>query len=334
MVFLIAEIGQAHDGSLGILHSYIEALSGTGINAIKFQTHVADAESSRFEPFRVKFSYVDKTRYDYWKRMEFSSEQWHEIRRHCDEVGLEFMSSPFSVAAVELLEQVGVQRYKVGSGEVSNHLLLTRMARTGKPVVLSSGMSSFHELDSAVQLLKGHDVDLSILQCTTQYPTTAENVGLNVISELRSRYSLPVGFSDHSGTIFPSLAATALGAEIVEFHACFDRRCFGPDSTASLTIDEMSQLVDGVRFLETALMNPVDKSQASQFQQLKSVFGKSLAVNKDLHSGHVLEFADLEGKKPANHGIAASRYRDVIGRTLVKDLRKWDFLTTDSWKNE
>ncbi len=123
-MYIIAEIAQAHDGSLGMVHAYIDAVAKTGCDAIKFQTHIAAAESSIQEPFRVKFSKQDKTRFEYWKRMEFTLEQWKEIKQHCDEVGLEFMSSPFSNAAVDLLEEVGVKRYKIGSGEVNNFVLL------------------------------------------------------------------------------------------------------------------------------------------------------------------------------------------------------------------
>ncbi len=142
-IYTIAEIGQAHEGSLGILHSYIDALSSTGVSAIKFQMHIAEAESSEYEPFRVKFSYEDATRFDYWKRMEFTLEQWKGIKKHCDEVGLEFLCSPFSNLAVDWLEEIGVNRYKIGSGEVNNFLLLEKIAQTKKPIILSSGMSSF-----------------------------------------------------------------------------------------------------------------------------------------------------------------------------------------------
>ena len=187
-VFIVAEIAQAHDGSLGLLHSYIDAIAKTGVNAIKFQTHIAEAESSIREPFRVNFSYEDKTRFDYWKRMEFTLDQWKEIKVHCDEVGLEFMSSPFSNAAVDLLEKVGVQRYKVGSGEVNNFLLLEKIASTKKPVIISSGMSSYEELDNTVEFLNERKVDYSILQCTTSYPTKPDQFGLNVIGELKRRY--------------------------------------------------------------------------------------------------------------------------------------------------
>ena len=180
-MFIIAEIAQAHDGSIELAHSYIDALAKTGVNAVKFQVHIAEAESSIHEPFRVKLASQDKSRFDYWKRMEFSLQQWKGLKKHCDEAGVEFLASPFSNAAVDLLEEVGVKRYKIGSGEVNNFLLLEKIARTGKPVLLSSGMSSFEELGHTLAFLKKRKVEISILQCTTAYPTQHENYGLNVI---------------------------------------------------------------------------------------------------------------------------------------------------------
>lgn len=323
---IIAEIAQAHDGSLGLLHSYIDAISKTGVDAIKFQTHIAKAESSEYEPFRVNFSYVDKTRYDYWKRMEFTLEQWRGIKEHCDKVNLEFISSPFSNTAVDLLEKIGVKSYKIGSGEVNNLLMLEKIAHTGKRLILSSGMSSFTELDSTVRFLKEFDNNLSILQCTTKYPTEAEDLGLNVIQELKERYNLPVGFSDHSGTIFPSLAAASLGATILEFHVVFDKDMFGPDSKSSLTIDEVKQLVNGVRFIETSLKNKIDKEDNQKFKNLKNIFEKSLAVNKKLKMGDVITFNDLEAKKPLGYGVPAMDYKLVIGKVVNKNLDQWNFL--------
>jgi len=325
-IFLIAEIGQAHEGSLGIAHSYIDALAETGVNAIKFQTHIAHAESSIHEPFRVKFSYEDDTRYDYWKRMEFTLEQWAGLKRHCDDIGLEFISSPFSNAAVDLLEKIGVQRYKIGSGEVSNFLMLDKIARTKKPILISSGMSDWMELDETIKYLKPFGNHLTLLQCTTAYPTQPEQWGLNVIPELKSRYNLPVGFSDHSGDIFACLAATAMGAEVLEFHAVFDKRMFGPDAPASLTIDQIKHLVQGVRQLEMALATPTDKGDNSQYGVLKQIFEKSLAVNKDLPVGHSITVNDLEAKKPKGHGIPASQFREILGNKLARSLTRYDFL--------
>lgn len=326
MAYLIAEIAQAHDGSIGILHSYIDALANTGIDAIKFQTHIAAAESSDFEPFRVAFSWQDATRFDYWKRMEFTLEQWVAIKKHCDDVGLDFISSPFSIAAVELLEKVGVAKYKIGSGEISNMLLLERIAGTGKQIILSSGMSSWQELDDAVSLLKRHGIETSILQCTTAYPVPPEQWGLSYIEKIKQRYGLPVGFSDHSGTPVACIAAAALGAEILEFHVVFDKRMFGPDAKASLTINEIQYLANSIKMVEKGLTNIDLKEDNTRFNELKIMFGKSLAVNKDLPAGHPIEIGDLETKKPAQKGISAADFPSVIGKKLKHPLSQWSFL--------
>ena len=325
-MYIIAEIAQAHDGSLGMVHAYIDAVAKTGCDAIKFQTHIAAAESSIHEPFRVHFSKQDATRFDYWKRMEFTLEQWKEIKQHCDEVGLEFMSSPFSNAAVDLLEEVGVKRYKIGSGEVNNFVLLEKIAQTSKPVIISSGMSSYNELDKTVAFLKSRNVSYSILQCTTAYPTKPKEFGLNVIQELKNRYNVSVGFSDHSSTVEACIAATALGAEILEFHVVFDKEMFGPDAKSSLTIEETTNLVKAVRNIEIALQYPVDKNDNSKFTDLKQIFEKSLAINKDLKKGHCITFSDLETKKPKGYGILASDYENILGKKLNKDLTQWSFL--------
>ena len=328
-MFIIAEIAQAHDGSLGILHSYIDALAKAGVNAIKFQTHIAEAESSIYEPFRVNFSYEDKTRYDYWERMGFSLEQWKGIKAHCDEVEVEFISSPFSQAAVDLLEEVGVNRYKIGSGEVTNLLMLEKIARTGKPIILSSGMSSFSELNTSVEFLEARSIETSILQCTTAYPTQPKEWGFDVMDELKEKFSLTTGFSDHSGDVYACLAAAARGAEILEFHAVFDKRMFGPDSPASMDIDEITFMVKGVYQICESLEVKIDKNDNSKFDTLKGIFEKSLAVNKDLEVGHVIKFEDLEAKKPKGYGINASGYENVIGRVIKRDMKKWEFLNKE-----
>ncbi len=327
--YLIAEIGQAHDGSLGLAHSYINALSETGVNAVKFQMHIAEAESSIHEPFRVKFSYEDATRQDYWKRMGFTCDQWQGLKDHCDQLNLDFICSPFSNLAVDWLENLNVKTYKIGSGEVTNFLLLEKIARTGKSVILSSGMSNYQELDAAVEFLKSKSVDFSILQCTTSYPTKPEDLGLNVIAELKNRYNCIVGFSDHSSTIAVGIAAVAVGAEILEFHVVFDKKSFGPDSKSSLTIDEVKSLAKATKEIYTAIQNPVDKSSNQKFEPLKKIFEKSLAVNKELNAGHILTFDDLEAKKPAEFGIAATHFENVIGKKLKVGKMQWDFLNNE-----
>lgn len=323
---LIAEIGQAHDGSLGNAHAFIDALANSGVDAVKFQTHIAEAESSEFEPFRIKFSQQDQTRFDYWKRMEFTKEQWQGLRNHCHERGLKFISSPFSLAAVDLLESIGVDSYKVGSGEVNNLLILEKIANTGKPIILSSGMSSWLELEKSIEFLKQFGNPLSLMQCTTAYPTLPSQWGLNVIPLFREKFNLPTGFSDHSGDIFACLSAATLGAELFEFHVVFDKRQFGPDTPASITIDQTKILCQGIKQIQLALSTPIEKSKTQQYDNLKVMFGKSLAVNKSLSKGHLLTFDDLESKKPGDQGISAQNYRSVLGKKIKIDLKKWDFL--------
>jgi N-acetylneuraminate synthase len=186
-IFVVGEVAQAHDGSLGTAHAFIDSIAASGADAVKFQTHIADAESSPRESFRVKFSKQDATRYDYWKRMEFTAEQWQGLHDHAIEKGLIFLSSPFSAEAVDLLEKIGMPAWKIASGEISNPLLLERIFRTRKPIILSTGLTEMTELDAIVKGIKARSIPLIILQCTTQYPVPPEKAGLNLIGEYRQR---------------------------------------------------------------------------------------------------------------------------------------------------
>ena len=320
--FVIAEVAQAHDGSLGTAHAYIDAAAKTGANAVKFQTHIAAAESTPSEPFRVKFSKQDATRYDYWKRMEFTPEQWRGLRDHAHERGLVFLSSAFSLEAVEVLESLGMPAWKVGSGEIGTLPMLERMARTGKPVLLSNGLADWATLDTAVATVRDAGATLGIFQCTTAYPCPPERMGLNVIEQLRTRYDCPAGLSDHSGKIYAGLAAATLGANMLEMHIVLDRDCFGPDVPASLTTTEFTQLVAGVRFIEQALGTQVDKdASAAELAELRRVFGKSVVAARDLAAGTRLADADLALKKPGS-GIPAACFDKVLGRVLRGAITK------------
>ncbi|MDQ3009369.1 MAG: N-acetylneuraminate synthase family protein [Acidobacteriota bacterium] len=329
---VIGEIAQTHDGSLGTAHSYIDAVANAGADAIKFQTHIAAAESTPGEPWRIKFSRQDATRYDYWRRMEFTEQQWQGLAEHARERGLIFLSSAFSPEAVELLERVGVPAWKVGAGETSNLPLLEKMASTGKPVILSSGMSGWDELDAAVNCVREGSAKVAVLQCTTAYPCPPEKLGLNVIGQLRQRYQCPVGLSDHSGTIYSGIAAATLGANLIEVHVTFSRECFGPDVPASITTKGLKQLVTGVRFIERALLNPVDKqAMAESFGELRQVFGKSVIAARTLPSGHHLTITDLAFKKPGT-GIPAARYREVLNRQLRRPVAADTLLSEEDFE--
>lgn len=324
---VIAEVAQSHDGSLGLAHAFVDAAATAGADVIKFQTHIAAAESTPGEPWRVRFSRQDETRYAYWQRMEFTEPQWAGLRQHAADRGLLFLSSPFSLEAVALLERVGVAAWKVASGEVSNDAMLDRMLATGLPVLLSSGMSDWAELDRAVARVQKADVPLAVMQCTTAYPCPPERVGLNVLSELRARYGAGVGLSDHSGTIWPSLAAATLGADVVEVHLALSREQFGPDVPASVTSAELRQLVDGIRFTERMLASTVDKNAASaELAPLRRLFTKSVVARVDLPAGTVLRDDHLAVKKPGT-GIPASRLPELVGATVARHVAADELLT-------
>lgn len=323
---IIAEVGQTHDGSLGQAHAFIDAVAAAGADAVKFQTHIAAEESTPDEPWRVKFSPQDETRYEYWQRMEFSKEQWAKLKRHAEDHGLLFLSSPFSFRAVELLEEIGMKVWKIASGEINNLPLLRKIAETGQPVILSSGMSDFAELDEAVNLFRENENPLAVLQCTTEYPCPPEKVGLNVLEELKKRYNCAVGLSDHSGEIYAGLAAATLGAEVLEIHVTLSREMFGPDVPASVTTKELKQLVEGVRRIEKMLANPVNKEKAAEeLAPLKKIFSKSIYAGATLPAGTILREEHLKLKKPGT-GISPANLPVLIGSRLRHEIKAGEML--------
>jgi N-acetylneuraminate synthase len=317
---LIAEVGQAHDGSLGTAHAFIDTAAEAGAEAIKFQTHIAAAESTLDEEFRVKFSQQDATRYDYWRRMEFSEEQWAGLAAHAADKGLLFLSSAFSVAAVELLHRLGQAAWKIGSGEYKSTDLMQAMAATGKPILLSTGMSRWREITDSVAAIRELGAELALFQCTSRYPTPLDRVGLNVLDRLRAEHGCPVGLSDHSGSIYPALAALARGADMIEAHVVFDRRMFGPDVPASLNFEEFRLLADGRDAFARMDAHPIDKDrEADELEAMRGLFTKSLAPVRVLPKGTVLTADMLTAKKPGS-GIPAAELAAVVGRRLSIDV--------------
>lgn len=317
---IIGEVAQTHDASLGQAHAFVDAIANAGADAVKFQTHIAAAESTPKEPWRVKFSRQDATRYDYWKRMEFSKAQWAGLKQHAEERGLLFISTPFSDEAFELLSEIGMKLWKVASGEVNNLPLLKRMTENGNPIILSSGMSDWEELDNAVKLVLEAGNPLAVLQCTSAYPCPPEKIGLNMLETLQNRYKCSVGLSDHSGNIFAGLAAATLGAEVLEVHVTLSREMFGPDVPSSVTTQELRTLVEGVRSIEKMLANPVDKEEAAgDLASLRKIFSKSVYAGEFIPAGTLLRAEHLKLKKPGN-GLPASQLPELIGKRTCRNL--------------
>ena len=330
--FIIGEVAQAHDGSLGTAHAYIDAIANAGAHAVKFQMHIAEAESTALEPWRVKFSQQDATRYDYWRRMEFSEAQWRILKEHAEEKGLVFLCSPFSEQAVAMLSSMDIQAWKLASGEIGNLPLLRKILQTGKPVLLSTGMCTLDETDVVVDECRKAQVPYAVMQCTSEYPCPAEHLGLNLIPFFSGRYQCPVGLSDHTGTIYAGLAAAAVGASLLEVHVTFSRECFGPDVVASVTAQDLRQLVEGATFISRARQNPVNKDMlGSGMENMRRTFGKSIVAAMPLLAGTVFEEQHAGFKKPG-FGLAPNVIVHLLGRRLKRNVTKDELLSMEDFE--
>jgi N-acetylneuraminate synthase len=258
-------------------------------------------------------------RFEYFARTGFTLEQWKKLAQHATNVGIEFMSSPFSAEAVAMLEDIGISRYKIPSGEVSNLPMLDIIAGTGKQVLLSSGMSSWAEMDAAVAMIRRHHDRLSVMQCTSSYPCPPERVGLNVMVEMKVRWGLPVGYSDHTMENNACLAAVALGATVVEKHLTFSRSMYGSDAKHSAEPAQFTALVKGIREIEAMLANPVNKDDIGAFREMKEIFEKSVVSTRRIPVGATIT-ADMVGIKKPGNGIPAARINDVIGSIAGRDI--------------
>ena len=313
---IIAEIGSVHDGSFGNAGRLIEAAAAAGACAVKFQTHIAEAESLADAPMPAYFT--GEPRLAYFRRTAFTADQWRALAARCRSCDVEFLSSPFSLEAVDLLEEVGIAAYKIPSGEVSNLPLLRRIARTGKPVLLSSGMSGWSELDAAVACVRDH-CPVVVMQCSSAYPCPPEQVGLNVLGEMAARYGLPIGFSDHTTGCAAAFAAAALGARMVEKHFAFSRLMYGSDARHSMEPGEFEVFCRGVRDIWTMQAHPVNKADVTPYREMKVIFEKSVVTARPLPAGSRLAEADLAYKKPGD-GIPAARAGELLGRRTLRDL--------------
>lgn len=330
-LFIIAEVGSVHDGSFGNALKLIDTAADCGADAVKFQTHIAEAETLHDAPMPQYFK--GEPRFEYFQRTGFHLEQWRALKHHAETRGLEFLSSPFSVEAVDLLEAIGITRYKIPSGEVTNLPMLERIGRTGKPALLSSGMSNWEELDAAVAVLRRHHGSLSVMQCTSAYPCPNERVGLNVLSQMQARWGLPVGYSDHTLDNYAAFAAVALGATSVEKHLTFSRRMYGSDAPHSAEPEQFADLVKGVRAIAAMLASPIEKNDLNPYRDMKRIFEKSVVSLCDIPAGTIITAGMVSVKKPGD-GIPAACLDAVIGSRARRMIGSNRLLSDDDidWK--
>lgn len=319
--FLIAEIAQAHNGSITEAHRYIDLAAKAGADAVKFQTHIAKAESTLDEPFRTQLGVRDRSRYAYWRRMEFSFKQWSGLARHARQKGLMFLSSPFSDEAVDMLKKLGQPAWKIGSGEaVSGQLLDTILKKTKGAILLSTGMSSFAEIKKMVKKIIKARRRLVLLHCVSEYPTPLKNTGIHIMTFLQKVFKVPCGLSDHSGTVFPAISAIVLGANVVELHLVKARSSRGFDASSSLTPNEFLRVREFRDAWRTMSFREKEKTQLiKRTQKLRKIFGKSLALRETCPAGTIITPKLLTLKKPGT-GIPLKNKKNLIGKILKHNV--------------
>ncbi len=320
--FIIAEIGNTHEGSVGLAKCFIQTAAACGADAVKFQTHIFEAESLPDVPSPPHFK--DESRKDYLQRTAFNTRQHKILKDFAEsECCLQFISSPFSLEAIDVLESIGIKMYKIPSGEVTNIPLLKKIALTGKPILMSSGMSTWQELDNAVNTLKANKSgDITVLQCTSAYPCPPEKTGLNILLKLKNRYNVSVGFSDHTMGLAASIGAVVLGAAVIEKHLTLSRRMYGSDAKHSATPEEFKQMVDEIRNIEKCLCYNVDKDkQAEELKEMKIIFEKSIVSKTNIPKGTEITFDMIAFKKPGD-GLKPGEHQNVIGKTAIVDIHE------------
>ena len=313
---VIAEIGSNHNGSVLLAKRHILSAKKAGADYVKFQMHIAEEESLKDAPSPDYFKKED--RFTYFKRINFSFENWKKIQKYCKAKKIGFLCSPFSIKAVEVLERLNVDLYKVPSGELTNTPLIQRLKKTKKHIILSTGMSDYKEIDHAAKILKKN---FSILQCTSMYPCPIIKVGLNVFKNLRRKYKCEIGYSDHTLDFSSAFAFAANGASIIEKHFTLSKKLYGSDAKHSMEQKEFKFYVDTIKDIWIINKSFVDKNKLVAFKKMKKIFEKSVVTRERVKKETILKLKHLSFKKPGD-GIRADMYKKIIGKKTRVELPK------------
>ncbi len=327
-VYIIAEAGVNHNGDLDLAFQLADVAKASGADAVKFQTFQAlllATPSAGKAAYQERTVSGDESQLAMLSRLELNANAHRLLIEHCRRIGIQFLSSPFDTASVDLLDSLGVPLYKIPSGEITNFPYLRHVGRKKRPVILSTGMSTLGDVEEAIETLREAGAgDLTLLHCVTEYPAPYSEINLRAMLTLKASFGFPVGYSDHTPGIDIAIAAAALGAEVIEKHFTLNRASPGPDHAASLEPDELRQMVVSIRHVEVALGNGIKTPAPCEIPN-RSVARKSVVAAHPLAQGHRITAEDLTLKRPGN-GLAPKFLSALIGRTLRKDVARDDLL--------
>lgn len=323
-VYIIAEAGVNHNGCLDTAKKLIAAAAAAKCDAVKFQMFTAEklvTQSAQKAQYQIQNTGNNNSQFSMLKALEFTKDEWKILKECCDNEKIEFLSTPFDEEAADFLEQVGMCLYKLPSGEITNENLLKHIAKKNKPIILSTGMSTMEEILRAVTWIQEYGNNkISLLHCTSNYPTDYSDVNMKAMASIRERFALPVGYSDHTLGMEIPIMAVAMGAEIIEKHFTLDCNMAGPDHNASLPAQRLAELVASIRNVEAAQGDGI-KEPCEKELDTRKIARKSIVYSHNLNPGHILNANDLTIKRPGT-GVPPYKLLSIIGQQLTATVQE------------
>lgn len=323
---IIAEAGVNHNGDLNLAKKLIEVAAKSGADFVKFQSFKAElcvSKNAKKAAYQLKTTAKDESQLEMIKKLELDFNAHQLLISHAKQCGIAFLSTPFDLESIELLDDLGLEVFKIPSGEITNLPYLKKIAKLNKKIILSTGMSNLGEIEAALEILcQGgtQRANITLLHCTTEYPAPFDEVNLKAMQTLKNAFNLDVGYSDHTKGIHISLAAIALGASVIEKHFTLDKNMPGPDHKASLEPDELQELCTKIREIESALGDGIKQASKSERKNIE-IARKSLVAKKKIKKGEIFSEENLTTKRPAS-GISAMRYDEYLGKKASKDYEE------------
>lgn len=325
-VLIIAEAGVNHNGSLELAKQLVDKALEAGVDYVKFQAGIPELVASKFAQkadYQKATTDRHESQLDMIRKITLTPDQQRDVAAYCKQVGANYLCTPFDLPSIELLQELGMQIWKVPSGEITNYPYLRAIAQTKLPIIMSTGMATIAEIEAAIDVLVANGTDrqkITLLHCTTEYPAPKNEVNLNAMHTIGEHFKLPVGYSDHTEGLEISIAAVALGAVVIEKHFTLDRNMEGPDHKASIEPEELKLMVQCIRNVESALGDGIKKVTASESKN-REIARKSIVAFRDIKKGELLTPENLITKRPAN-GINPMLWESVIGQIAKRDFEQ------------
>lgn len=320
-IMIIAEAGVNHNGSMELAKKMVLEAHKAGADYIKFQTFIPEKLVSRFAEkaeYQKETTGNEQSQLDMLKQLALTWQDFSELKKYCDKVGIGFVSTPFDLESIKFLEKLDMDFWKVPSGEITNLPYLEAIGKTGRKVILSTGMCEMEEIEAAIEVLEQNGaMDITVLHCNTEYPTPFEDVNLLAMNHMKQCLKKPIGYSDHTVGIEVPIAAVALGAVVLEKHFTLDKNMEGPDHKASLEPKELLRMVNGIRNIEKSLGSGVKKPSYSE-EKNSAIVRKSIVANKEIKAGEIFTEGNLTVKRPGN-GISPMYWYDVLGKKAERN---------------